>query len=110
MAHVEWKELAEVALKRIRAAGAEYGDIRILDSRTQVELMDVFQKLNEERGMTIVLVTHEQDVSEHAKRVLQFGDGKIRKDYLVKSRRTAAEELKHLPVLDEDEDDEEEDQ
>src|SRR3984893_2711159 len=50
-----------------------------LDSRTSVEIMDIFQKLNDE-GLTIVLVTHEPDIANFAKRNIQFRDGKIRRD------------------------------
>ena len=73
-----------------------------LDSRTSVEVMDIFQRLNRERGITLVLVTHEPDIAEYADRVVVFKDGRIRKDYKVTSRRDAAEELKNLPVADED--------
>ena len=79
-----------------------------LDSRTSVALMDVFQKLNEERNMTIIIVTHEPDIAEYAKRVLLFGDGKIRKDYPVEDRQRAEETLKHMPLIEDDEEDEEE--
>src|SRR6267378_6725534 len=61
-----------------------------LDSRTAVEIMDIFQKLNE-RGLTIVLVTHEHDIAQFAKRVLVFRDGTIRKDDLVANRPRAEE-------------------
>jgi putative ABC transport system ATP-binding protein len=70
-----------------------------LDSRTSVEIMEVFQGLNE-KGLTIVLVTHEHDVAQFAKRVLVFRDGKIRKDDLVVNRPRAAEVLKTLPTLE----------
>ncbi len=60
-----------------------------LDSRTSVEVMAIFQALNEE-GKTIVLITHEQDISEHAKRIVLFRDGKILNDALVEKRRRAA--------------------
>jgi len=60
-----------------------------LDSRTSVEVMAIFQELNEE-GKTIVLITHEQDISEHAKRVVTFRDGRILSDVPVRSRRRAA--------------------
>lgn len=78
-----------------------------LDSRTSVEVMEIFQRLNNENGITIVLVTHEHDIAEYAKRVVIFKDGKISKDYPISVRRNAAEELKNLPVLDDDEEDEE---
>ncbi|HQR47282.1 MAG TPA: ABC transporter ATP-binding protein [Thermoanaerobaculia bacterium] len=59
-----------------------------LDSRTSVEVMAIFQELNEE-GKTIVLITHEHDISEHAKRVVTFRDGKILSDVPVEIRRHA---------------------
>jgi putative ABC transport system ATP-binding protein len=76
-----------------------------LDSRTSVEVMEIFQRLNRERGITLVLVTHEPDIAEYASRVVVFKDGKIKKDSPVASPRDAAEELRHLPAVeDEDED------
>ena len=70
-----------------------------LDSRTSVEIMEIFQELNDS-GLTIVLVTHELEVAQFAKRVLVFRDGKIRKDDPVLNRPTAAEVLKTLPSLE----------
>ena len=70
-----------------------------LDSRTSVEIMEVFQDLND-KGLTIVMVTHEHDIAEFAKRVLVFRDGKIRKDEPVRNRPRAAEVLKTLPTLE----------
>jgi len=60
-----------------------------LDSRTAVEIMEIFQKLNDE-GLTIVLVTHEHDIAQFAKRTIVFRDGKIRRDELVSKRPHAA--------------------
>jgi putative ABC transport system ATP-binding protein len=77
-----------------------------LDSRTSVEVMEIFQRLNRERGITLVLVTHEPDIAQYAKRVVVFKDGKIRKDYQVEDQRNAAEELRNLPAIEEDEDEE----
>jgi len=74
-----------------------------LDSRTAVEVMEIFQRLNRERGITLVLVTHEQDIAQYAQRVVVFKDGKIRKDYRVENQRDAAEELKRLPVIEDEE-------
>jgi putative ABC transport system ATP-binding protein len=76
-----------------------------LDSRTSVEVMEIFQRLNRERGITLLLVTHEHDIAEYAQRVVIFRDGKIRSDEPVLHRRDAAEELKTLPALDDDDDD-----
>jgi len=75
-----------------------------LDSRTSIEVMEIFQRLNREQGITLVLVTHESDISEYAQRVVVFKDGKIRKDYEIENQRDAAEELRNLPPADEDED------
>ncbi len=76
-----------------------------LDSRTAVEVMEIFQRLNRERGITLVLVTHEPDIAEYATRVVVFKDGKIKKDTQVENQRDAAEELRNLPAVIEDEDD-----
>jgi putative ABC transport system ATP-binding protein len=70
-----------------------------LDSRTSVEIMEICQRLND-AGLTIVLVTHEHDIAQFAKRVLVFRDGKIRKDDLVASRPSAHDVLKTLPTLE----------
>ena len=70
-----------------------------LDSRTSVEIMEVFQDLND-KGLTIVLVTHEHDVAQFAKRVMVFRDGKIRKDEPVLNSPKASEVLETLPTLE----------
>lgn len=70
-----------------------------LDSRTSVEIMDILQKLNDD-GLTIVLVTHEHDIAQFAKRILVFRDGRVRKDEMVTNRPRAGEVLKTLPTLD----------
>jgi len=77
-----------------------------LDSRTSVEVMEIFQRLNRERDITLILVTHEPDIAQYAQRIVVFKDGKIRKDYQVENQRDAAEELKRLPAIEQDEDDE----
>jgi putative ABC transport system ATP-binding protein len=78
-----------------------------LDSRTSVEVMDIFQRLNRERGITLVLVTHEPDIAAYADRVVVFRDGRIQKDYRVTATRDAAEELRNLPAVEDDEVEEE---
>ncbi len=70
-----------------------------LDSHTSVEIMGVFQELNEQ-GLTVVLVTHEPDISRFAKRTLLFRDGTIRRDEPVLNRPRAAEVLQALPKLE----------
>jgi len=73
-----------------------------LDSRTSVEVMEILQKLNDERGLTIVLVTHEHDISNFCKRAVVFRDGKIRKDEPIANRAIAHEVLESLPAVEED--------
>jgi putative ABC transport system ATP-binding protein len=77
-----------------------------LDSRTSVEVMEIFQRLNRERGITLILVTHESDIAEYAQRVVVFKDGKIKRDYQIENQRDAAEDLQNLPPLIEDDDEE----
>lgn len=75
-----------------------------LDSRTSVEIMDILQSLNRDSGLTVALVTHEPDIAQYAKRVLEFRDGKIKKDVQVKDRLIAAEVLPTLPEVGDDDD------
>ena len=70
-----------------------------LDSRTAVEIMEVFQELNEQ-GLTIVLVTHEPDIAQFAKRVIVFRDGRIRKDERMANRPRARDVLVTMPTLE----------
>jgi putative ABC transport system ATP-binding protein len=70
-----------------------------LDSRTAVEVMEIFQKLND-GGLTVVLVTHEPDIAQFAKRSIHFRDGTIRRDEPVQNRPIAAEVLKNMPALE----------
>ena len=58
-----------------------------LDSKTSDEIMSLFCRLNTEEGITIILVTHEQDVAKYAKRILHFKDGIITADEINKDRR-----------------------
>jgi len=80
-----------------------------LDSRTSVEVMEIFQKLNREQGITMVLVTHEPDIAEYARRIIVFKDGKIRSDEMVRNRRNAADELRNLRNFTDDDDDDDDD-
>lgn len=73
-----------------------------LDSRTSVEIMDILQKLNHEHGLTVVIVTHEPDIAQYAKRALEFRDGRMRRDVAIENRLIASEVLPTLPALDED--------
>ena len=67
-----------------------------LDTRTSIEVMGIFQRLNAERGITIVLVTHERDIAEYATRISAFRDGRVSDDRPVETRRYAERELSAL--------------
>jgi putative ABC transport system ATP-binding protein len=60
-----------------------------LDSKTSIEVMGIFQKLNIERGITIVLVTHEADIAEFGTRIITFRDGVVLNDTAIEHRRIA---------------------
>jgi putative ABC transport system ATP-binding protein len=69
-----------------------------LDSRTSVEVMELFQRLNAD-GLTIILVTHEPDIAQFAKREIVFRDGQIRRDEIVAIPQVASEVLKTMPTI-----------
>jgi putative ABC transport system ATP-binding protein len=71
-----------------------------LDSHMTVEIMALFQELNDQ-GITIVLVTHEPEVAQYAKRVVVMKDGRVLRDAPVNDRRRAAEDLRNMPELEE---------
>ena len=73
-----------------------------LDTRTSIEVMDIFQRLNIERGITVLLITHEMDIAEYGTRLVRFRDGRIQIDQKITNRRDAAKELRPLPPPDED--------
>ena len=60
-----------------------------LDSQTSIEVMEIFQRLNREQGLTVVLVTHEIDIAEYGTRIVSFRDGRVRTDQAILERRTA---------------------
>ena len=68
-----------------------------LDTRTSIEVMDIFQRLNIERGITVLLITHEMDIAEYGTRLVRFRDGRIQVDQKITNRRDAAKELAALP-------------
>jgi putative ABC transport system ATP-binding protein len=68
-----------------------------LDSRTSIEIMETLQRLNRERGITIILITHEHDIAEYGQRVVTFRDGRVVTDVPVEQRRDATAELAALP-------------
>jgi putative ABC transport system ATP-binding protein len=71
-----------------------------LDSRTSVEIMGIFQDLNE-RGITIVMVTHEPDIAAFARRDVVMRDGVVRSDRSVSQRLLASDEIRKLASMDE---------
>ena len=77
-----------------------------LDTRTSVEVMEIFQRLNRDRNLTIILVTHEPDIAQYADRTIQFRDGRIRRDSPVENRKDAGQVLMQLPAEKDDEEDE----
>jgi len=73
-----------------------------LDTRTSIEVMDIFQRLNMERGITVLLITHEMDIAEYGTRLVRFRDGRIQVDQKIANRRDAARELANLPPPEEE--------
>jgi putative ABC transport system ATP-binding protein len=72
-----------------------------LDTRTSYEIMELFQKLND-KGKTIVFVTHEADIARFTKRNIIFRDGRIQTESVLTNRLNASELIKNLPVEIED--------
>ena len=70
-----------------------------LDSRTTCDVMALFQQLNDQ-GITILLVTHEMEVSHYAKRIIDMRDGRILRDHLLEHRRSAAADLQTLEAAE----------
>jgi putative ABC transport system ATP-binding protein len=66
-----------------------------LDSRTTIGVMALLQTLNDQ-GVTVVIVTHEPDVAQYAKRIVELRDGRILRDHAVDNRRSAAADLEAL--------------
>ena len=69
-----------------------------LDSRTSIEIMALFQKLNRDSGMSIVLVTHEPDIAQYSNRIIRFKDGQVVSDEPVVNPQNAHQELEALPA------------
>jgi len=93
--------------QRVAIARALINDPRIiladeptgaLDSRTSIEIMALFQKLNRESGLSIIVVTHEPDIAEYSNRIIRFKDGRLVSDQPVQHPREALRELQALPA------------
>jgi putative ABC transport system ATP-binding protein len=70
-----------------------------LDTRTSLEVMEIFQRLQQERGITIILITHEQQIAEYASRIISFRDGRIASDQRNMAWRGASLELADMPAI-----------
>src|ERR1700730_5004604 len=93
--------------QRVAIARALVNDPRIIladeptgavDSRTSIEILAIFQRLNREEGITMIVVTHDPDVATYANRNIHFLDGKVRLDEVVANPRQAEQDLESLPV------------
>jgi len=69
-----------------------------LDSRTSTEVVDIIQKLNIEKNITVVMVTHEPIIAQYCRRIIRFRDGRVQDDQRITNPRVAAEDLKNMPV------------
>jgi len=69
-----------------------------LDTKTSIEVMGIFQHLNRDRNITVVLITHEHDIAEYGTRTASFRDGVVVNDHPVAQRRLAQDELLALPA------------
>ena len=110
--HHEPSQLSGGQQQRIAIARALVNDPQLiladeptgnLDTRTSIEIMAIFQQLND-KGITIVVVTHETDIAAYAKRLIEMRDGRIINDSPVSVRRIAKEELASLGNVPVDED------
>src|SRR5450756_1282359 len=69
-----------------------------LDSRTSIEIMAIFQRLNREEGITIIVVTHETDIAQYGERLITFKDGRLQLDERLAQPREARKDLEQLPA------------
>lgn len=99
-------ELSGGEQQRVAIARAVAGDPKViladeptgnLDSRSGEEVMTIFQDLHE-RGITLVLVTHDPDIARHANRIVSLKDGKLLSDVMVDDRLNARELLSQMPL------------
>ena len=69
-----------------------------LDSRTSIEIMAIFQRLNREKGITMIVVTHDPDVATYSNRSIHFKDGRLQLDERLAQPRDARKDLEQLPA------------
>jgi len=72
-----------------------------LDTRTSIEVMEIFQDLQRVRGITVIVITHEHQIAEYGTRIVSFRDGRIVSDTPNMSSRLASDELEQLPPVPE---------
>jgi putative ABC transport system ATP-binding protein len=78
-----------------------------LDSWTSIEIMAIFQRLNRDSGITLMMVTHEPDIAAHATRIIRFRDGRVLDDRKITVPRDATRELLEMPLVEDASDEEE---
>jgi putative ABC transport system ATP-binding protein len=69
-----------------------------LDSRTSIEIMAIFQRLNRQEGITMIVVTHDPDIASYSNRNISFKDGRLQGDERVAQPREALKDLEQLPA------------
>jgi len=69
-----------------------------LDSRTSIEIMAIFQQLNRQKGITMIVVTHDPDVATYSNRSIHFKDGRLQLDERLATPREARKDLEQLPA------------
>jgi len=69
-----------------------------LDSRTSIEIMAIFQRLNRQEGITMIMVTHDPDIASYSNRNIRFRDGRLQGDERVAQPREALKDLEQLPA------------
>jgi putative ABC transport system ATP-binding protein len=68
-----------------------------LDTRTSIEVMEIFQQLQRDRGITVIVITHEHQIAEYGTRIVSFRDGRVVSDLANTFSRLASDELADLP-------------
>ena len=69
-----------------------------LDSRTSIEIMAIFQRLNRQEGITMIMVTHDPDIASYSNRNIRFKDGRLQGDERVAQPREALKDLEQIPA------------